>query len=47
MHLGRDIETGNAIALLEVDEMPSEDDLETMRSLPNINDVQYLHFPAA
>ncbi len=47
MHLGRDIETGNAIALLEVDEVPSEDDLATMRSLPNINDVQYLHFPAA
>ncbi len=47
MHLGRVIETGNAIALLEVDEVPSEDDLATMRSLPNINDVQYLHFPAA
>ncbi len=47
MHLGRDTETGNAIALLEVDEVPSDDDLETMRSLPNINDVQYLHFPAA
>ncbi|UCH40452.1 MAG: phosphoglycerate dehydrogenase [Gammaproteobacteria bacterium] len=46
MHLGRDTESGNAIALLEVDETPSEDDLMQMRGLPNINDVQYLHFPA-
>ncbi len=46
MHLGRDIETGNAIALLEVDETPKDIDLDHMRSLPNINDVQYLHFPA-
>ena len=46
MHLGRDIDTGNAIALLEVDETPSDDDLEQMRGLPNINDVQYLHFPS-
>ena len=46
MHLGRDIDSGNAIALLEVDETPGDDDLEQMRSLPNINDVQYLHFPA-
>jgi len=46
MHLGRDTETGNAIALLEVDETPQDIDLDHMRSLPNINDVQYLHFPA-
>jgi D-3-phosphoglycerate dehydrogenase len=46
MHLGRDIETGNAIALLEVDETPRDIDLDHMRSLPNINDVQYLHFPS-
>ena len=46
MHLGRDTATGNAIALLEVDETPQDVDLDHMRSLPNINDVQYLHFPA-
>jgi D-3-phosphoglycerate dehydrogenase len=46
MHLGRDTATGNAIALLEVDETPKAIDLDHMRSLPNINDVQYLHFPA-
>ncbi|MCP4388276.1 MAG: phosphoglycerate dehydrogenase, partial [Gammaproteobacteria bacterium] len=46
MHLGRDIDSGNAISLLEIDETPSDEDLEHMRSLPNINDVQYLHFPA-
>ncbi len=46
MHLGRDIESGNAIALLEIDETPGDADLENMRSLPNINDVQYLHFPS-
>ena len=46
MHLGRDTSTGNAVALLEVDEMPSDDDLAQMRSLANINNVEYLHFPA-
>ena len=46
LHLGRDSENGNAIALLEVDESPSDEDLNQLRSLPNINDVQYLHFPA-
>jgi len=46
MHLGRDAKHGNAIVLIEIDEELSSDDLEHMRSLPNINDVQYLHFPA-
>jgi D-3-phosphoglycerate dehydrogenase len=46
MHLGRDIESGHAVSLLEIDETPTDEDLEQMRSLPNINDVQYLHFPA-
>lgn len=46
MHLGRDAKNGNAIVLIEIDEELSSDDLAHMRSLPNINDVQYLHFPA-
>lgn len=46
MHLGRDAKNGNAIVLIEIDEELSTDDLAHMRSLPNINDVQYLHFPA-
>jgi D-3-phosphoglycerate dehydrogenase len=46
MHLGRDSQNGNAIVLLEVDEPLATADLDHLRSLPNINDVQYLHFPA-
>jgi D-3-phosphoglycerate dehydrogenase len=46
MHLGRDGRDGNAIVLLEIDEPLGGDNLEHLRSLPNINDVQYLHFPA-
>jgi D-3-phosphoglycerate dehydrogenase len=46
MHLGRDARDGNAIVLLEIDEPLGADDLAHLRSLPNINDVQYLHFPA-
>jgi D-3-phosphoglycerate dehydrogenase len=46
MHLGRDAENGNAIVLLEIDEPLTTDDIGLMRGLPNINDVQYLHFPA-
>jgi D-3-phosphoglycerate dehydrogenase len=46
MHLGRDSSGGNAIVLLEIDERPSDEDLDTLRVLPNINDVQYLQFPA-
>ncbi|MCP4874722.1 MAG: phosphoglycerate dehydrogenase [Gammaproteobacteria bacterium] len=46
MHLGRDIRNGKAIVLIEVDEQLAGDDLEHLRSLPNINDAQYLHFPA-
>ncbi len=45
MHLGRDSEKGNAIVLLEIDDRLTGDDLERLRALPNINDVQYLHFP--
>jgi D-3-phosphoglycerate dehydrogenase len=45
MHLGRDSSGGNAIVLLEIDERPSDEDLDTLRVLPNINDVHYLQFP--
>ena len=46
MHLGRDTRNGNAIVLIEIDEELSNDDLAHLRSLPNITDVQYLHFPS-
>ncbi|MDH3534808.1 MAG: phosphoglycerate dehydrogenase [Gammaproteobacteria bacterium] len=46
MHLGRDAQNGNAMVLLEIDEQLDSEDLEHLRSLPNINNVQYLHFPA-
>ncbi len=47
MHLGRASRDGDAIVLLEIDEKLASEDLEHLRSLPNINDAQYLHFPAA
>jgi hypothetical protein len=46
MHLGRDSRNGNAMVLIEIDEELSADDLEHLRSLPHINAVRYLHFPA-
>jgi D-3-phosphoglycerate dehydrogenase len=46
MHLGRDTRAGNAMVLIEVDEKLGNDDLDHLRSLPNITNVQYLHFPA-
>jgi D-3-phosphoglycerate dehydrogenase len=46
MHLGRDSRNGNAMVLIEIDEELSSDDLEHLRSLPHINAVRYLHFPA-
>lgn len=46
MHLGRDGPNGNAIVLLEVDDRLGREDIEHLRALPNINDVQYLNFPA-
>jgi len=46
MHLGRDQRNGAAIVLLEIDEELDQEDIDTLRALPNINDVQYLHFPA-
>ena len=46
MHLGRDVQVGHALVLLEIDDKLSNADLEHLRSLPNITNVQYLHFPA-
>jgi D-3-phosphoglycerate dehydrogenase len=46
MHLGRDTRNGNAIVLIEIDEELGNDGLAHLRSLPNITDVQYLHFPS-
>jgi D-3-phosphoglycerate dehydrogenase len=46
MHLGRDGRNGNAMVLIEVDEPLDNDDLDHLRSLPHINNVRYLHFPA-
>ncbi len=46
MHLGRDGRNGNAMVLIEVDEPLENEDLDHLRSLPNINNVRYLHFPA-
>ncbi|MCL4126060.1 UNVERIFIED_CONTAM: hypothetical protein GTU68_017399 [Idotea baltica] len=46
LHLGRHSDKPSAIALLEVDAVVSTEDLESLRAIPSINDVQYLHFPA-
>ena len=46
LHLGRDSNGGNAVALVEVDERPGDESLARLRALPNINDVRYLEFPS-
>lgn len=46
LHLGRQSEGENAIALLEIDDTVTQNQLEELRALPNITDVRYLHFPA-
>ena len=46
MHLGRDQIGGDAMVLLEIDETPSDEDLERLRATPHITSVRYLHFPA-
>ncbi len=45
LHLGRADSGGNAIALLEVDAEPSENDLLRLQDLSDIQKVTYLHFP--
>lgn len=47
LHLGRRTDKPSAIALLEVDDVVSADDLDALRALPSINAVEYLHFPTA
>jgi len=43
-NLGRDQPGGNAIALIEIDEAPSEEVLEQVRALPNVVRVKPLRF---
>ena len=43
-NLGRDQAGGNAIALIEMDEEPSEAVLEQVRALPNVIRVKALRF---
>ena len=43
-NLGRDQAGGNAIALIEIDEEPSEALLEQVRGLPNVMRVKALRF---
>jgi len=47
LHLGRADSGGKAIAVLEIDNKPSDVDLDQFRALPDINNITYLHFPAA
>ena len=47
LHLGRSDAGGVAIALVEVDDVVNEEQLDLLRSLPGISDVNYLHFPVA
>jgi len=46
LHLGRQLQGGNAIALLEIDGPAQDEHIAALRALPSINNVQYLHFPA-
>jgi len=46
LHLGRHSDEPSAIALLEVDAVVAAEDLDALRAIPSINNVQYLHFPA-
>ncbi|MCD6035636.1 MAG: serA [Rickettsiales bacterium] len=45
-HLGRG-EKDDAVALVEVDQTPSDDVLQKVRSLPSVKQVKLLHFQAA
>lgn len=46
LHLGREANGGKAIALLEIDAQPSNDAMQKLSALPNINKVKYLNFPS-
>lgn len=43
-HLGRSVEGGDAIALIEVDQAPDEATLDKVRSLPQVNQAMPLSF---
>jgi len=45
LHLGRRNDKPSAIALLEVDAVVTQEELDALRAIPSINDVQYLNFP--
>ena len=45
LHLGRQSEGDQAMALLEIDNEVTDEQLNSMRQLPGITDVSYLHFP--
>ncbi len=44
LHLGRRSEGNEAVALLEIDDEVTTSQIEVMRGLPGITDVQYLNF---
>ncbi len=44
MHLGRRESRGDAVSLLEIDEPVTQEELEQLRTINNIRDVQYLNF---
>ena len=45
LHLGRRSEGEQALALLEIDNEVTDEQLSSIRQLPGITDVSYLHFP--
>ena len=45
LHLGRRLAGQDAIALLEIDDVVSEQQIALLSNLPGITDVKYLHFP--
>ena len=44
-HLGRLAQGGDAIAFLEIDSAVSEEDLQILQSLPQIDRCRFLEFP--
>jgi D-3-phosphoglycerate dehydrogenase len=46
LHLGRESNGGKAIALLEIEAQPSDDAMQKLSVLANINTVKYLNFPS-
>jgi D-3-phosphoglycerate dehydrogenase len=46
LHLGRESNGGKAMALLEIEAQPSDDAMQKLSALANINTVKYLNFPS-